>query len=73
MCHYCKNYIYLTSLECLFCHKNLCEGHLDKCDCTIKPIAKRWVLVIRQLNKDRERLKQLVPMIAVKEKEAASI
>ena len=50
MCHYCKNYVYLASLECLFCHKNLCQSHLDKCDCTIKPVAKKWVLVIRELN-----------------------
>ena len=50
MCNYCKNYAYLTSLECNYCHRNLCHAHLDKCDCTIKPLQKKWILVIRELN-----------------------
>jgi predicted nucleic acid binding AN1-type Zn finger protein len=65
-CNYCKNYIYLSSLECLYCHKNLCEFHLGKCDCTIKPAVKKWVLVVRQLNADRQMLKELVPLIGVR-------
>lgn len=69
MCHYCKNYVYLASLECLYCHKNLCEAHINKCDCTIKPLVKKWVLVIRELNEDRQELKTIVPMIALKEVE----
>ena len=43
MCSYCKNYLYLTSLECKKCKKNLCERHHNMCECS----KKEWILVIR--------------------------
>jgi hypothetical protein len=59
MCSHCKNYLYLTSLECVHCHKNLCERHLSKCDCP----QKEWILIIKELNADRRPLLEVVPAI----------
>lgn len=59
MCVYCKNYLYLSSLECATCHKNLCERHLSKCECT----PKSYILNVRELNQDRLLLQEVVPLI----------
>ena len=65
MCSYCKNYLYLTSIECKSCHKNLCERHLSQCECE----KKQWILIIKELNKDRLSVKNVVPLIEVRTKE----
>lgn len=62
MCHYCKNYLYLTSFECSQCMRNLCHMHIDHCDC-MQVTDKKWVLVVRELNEDRKGLLELVPII----------
>lgn len=64
MCTYCKNYLYLCSLECKHCHQNLCERHLNKCECT----KKEYILNIRELNADRAGLQKVVPLIGKKNK-----
>ena len=61
MCSYCKNYLYLTSLECSSCHKNFCPRHLSQCQCP----HKQCVLVLRELNKDRMALRELLPELEV--------
>ena len=62
-CTYCKNYLYLSSLQCNNCGKNLCSKHLDKCTCE----EKQWTLMIRELNQDRTVMEQLVPEIGPKQ------
>lgn len=62
MCTYCKNYLYLSSLECAHCHKNLCERHLKKCECP----KKSYILNVRELNSDRANLREVVPLIATR-------
>ena len=68
-CSFCQNYLYLTSLECSKCHQNLCERHLDKCKCESKSNSKSWILVIRELNVDRLKIKDIVPLVTTKMRE----
>lgn len=64
-CSHCKNYLYLTSVECNRCHKNLCERHVDKCECP----SKQWNLILREPNHDRLNLRALLPTLEAKMKE----
>lgn len=59
MCNHCKNYLYLSGLQCNNCNRILCERHLSKCTC----LDKSYTLHLRELNQDRQLLKTVLPVL----------
>jgi hypothetical protein len=43
-CRHCKNYIYLSAIECKKCGV-LCENHIDICKCS--PVKNMYTIHIR--------------------------